>query len=444
MRFYDIVITKPDGGLYVPPSMKNLTNPSGGSRKASFSSRAGAAPNPSALDVTLNIPAYFLSAPRGFSIVRLFGVSLADIAAITHLVNHDIEVYAGMLDGYLPLSKNYKPELLTRGVIWQTSGAWEPRSTTLDLYIAVPTTRNPNLGDETAKVNITFDWKIGTTLESALKDLLSKTYGKSASNPKGADIKINISDQLVARTNMPGGPYKSFNDFCTQLKNFTQSGFTSIKRLDGAPYQGVTMHIRDNTIYADDGTKPGTGSTKYTRDSPLQIKFTDLIGQPTWKTAFSLNFKTIMRGDITLNDYVVLPKGLNSPYVLTQSGQQQAANTPQGLSLPSKHDLAFSGLFQVTEILHTGQFRQASGNSWVSSFDCLVPSAMKKTEPTLTPEDVQEVQKIFAPADPTRPQGPQTPFAQPPSPGPQAQQYGPPNLPPFNAVPPFNVPNLPK
>lgn len=386
MRFYDIVLKK-DGKVFVPPSMQGM-----GFKDVSFSSRtSGRLPNPSALDCTINISAFFISAPRDGALVRLSGVSLADIAQVTHLVDYDIEVYAGMLDGYLPLSKHYGNDLLVRGVVWQTSGNWEPNNTTLDIYIGTPTLRNPTLGAGTA-VNLAFNWPLGTLLKEALEKFLNQSYGYSPSNPKGAQIKIAISDELRARSQFPA-TFDSFLAFAQQLQRYTRDSFRTIKRLDNSPYRGVKMVWRDNTIIASDGTVASpTGGSAHTQNSPLPIHFTDLIGQPVWKTANELVFKTIMRGDIELDDYISLPSWLNSPYVTTTGGTQQAPNDDLGMKEPSKNKIGFPGVFQVQEVLHSGQFRQASALSWTTTVDCFVPSAVKP--PTgLTPPDLGEAGK---------------------------------------------------
>jgi hypothetical protein len=427
MRFYDIVIRQ-NGKVFHPDSMQGM-----GFTDVSYSSLTSSRlPNPSALDLYIDIPAFFMSAPRQGAMIRLSGISLKDIAQVTHLVDADIEVYAGMLDGYLPLAKHFSPDLLTKGLIWQTSGNWEPNNTTLDIYITTPTTRNPALGTG-ARANLAFEWPVGQPLKSALQKFLDQAYGKSSGNPNGATITLEISDQLIARAPFVGN-YGDFTEFCQQLKRFTQDGFRTIKRLDNAPYRGVELFWRNNTIYAVDGTQPpSTGSSTHTEKSPLEIKFEELIGQPGWKTFNELVFKTIMRGDIALADYIKLPSTLASPYVLTGGGGQQAPNDQLGMGLPSKNSLTFSGTFQVQEVRHVGQFRQATGLSWTTTVDCFVPAATTVPD-LLTPAVVEPMPgedrktTLTLPSTPANPLNTGPPRVPPPSTT---------VLPPFQVVPPF-------
>ena len=427
MRFYKIVIRAQgaNGALFTPPSMKgmNLTD-------ASYTSLVNGRQNPAALDVYLNIPAYFFSNPDEGAVLRISGVSLDDISQITHLVDHDIWVYAGMLDGYLPLSKHFNPDLLVQGTITYTQGNWEPNNTTLDIYIGPSTTRNPALGAG-AIVNVAFNWEAGQPLEPALRKFLQQAYGKSTGNPGGADIQIAISNQLVARTQFPG-VYPDFVSFAKELKAFTQRTFPGIQRLDKSAYRGVDILFQNNVFKVQDGTQaPTAGGSGHTNDTPLQIQFVELIGQPTWKTSNLLNFKTIMRGDIGLGDYVTFqPSTLAAPYVLTQSGNgpQSAPNIGTGLTLPSK--LTFGGKFQVTKVLHSGQFRQPSGHGWVTTVDAFVPAP--STVPILTSPGPQVPVPTLPP--PTAANAPFQLF--PPL------TIPPPTSPPA-ALPPFSIPGLP-
>ena len=66
----------------------------------------------------------------------------------------------------------------------------------------------------------------------------------------------------------------------------------------GSSYPGVSIVLQDNVIRVYDGT---------VKPPPIQLLFTDLIGQPTWRQAYTMQITTVMRGDIRVGDYVKLP-----------------------------------------------------------------------------------------------------------------------------------------
>ena len=86
------------------------------------------------------------------------------------------------------------------------------------------------------------------------------------------------------------------------------------------------------------------------------MAFQDLIGQPTWIEAPFIQFKTMMRADLKVGDQVTLPKTL-----VTNSAQAQSSLINQ--------QVAFQGKFQIQTIRHVGNFRQATGDAWVTVFD---------------------------------------------------------------------------
>jgi hypothetical protein len=103
------------------------------------------------------------------------------------------------------------------------------------------------------------------------------------------------------------------------------------------------MIIKQNQIVAYDGS---------TQANAKQIQFTDLIGQPTWYQFGVTQFKTAMRADINVNDYIKMPAG-------------QVTTTAQSAS-QYRQGSVFSGTFWVSSVRHVGNFRQQDSNSWVT------------------------------------------------------------------------------
>jgi hypothetical protein len=106
---------------------------------------------------------------------------------------------------------------------------------------------------------------------------------------------------------------------------------------------------------------------------PLKVtplKFEDLIGQPTWigtpdgkQSGFWINFKTVLRGDISVGDQVVLPDGIIPPYALITPG----AAFPNA---PDKSKLIHTGTWYVMQVHHFANFRQPDADSWTTAFTC--------------------------------------------------------------------------
>lgn len=412
MRFYKIAIYRANGELFIPPSMEGLKL-----KDCSYTSVLDGITSPitSALDVLIDVSVFSATVPRSAKVI-LSGVSLKDIGQMNYLVNGTIDVFGGMLDGYLPLSKHYGDRLVS-GALMYTAGNWEGTNISMELQISLPPGLSPEAQKAGTALNMTLNWPVGEKLEPGLRELLQKTYGKSASNPKGYDIKIEISDRLVARSQQ-SGVYNSLSAMGDALQKYTRDQFRDIPRLDGGKYMGIQITFPNKGVMlVSDGTKPGGVEGTHGIDKPLQILFQDMIGQPSWKSANVLVFKTVMRGDITIGDYIKMPKGLRSPYVTTQTGPGNAPNTEEGIKLPSKNAIAFDGKFNVIDVRHVGQFRQATANSWVTVIECFYvdPEEAKpltEHEKTVREQEKQAAQKgpLFTPTPNWPPPNPATPL----------------------------------
>lgn len=89
------------------------------------------------------------------------------------------------------------------------------------------------------------------------------------------------------------------------------------------------------------------------KNNPLQIEFTDLIGQPTWISYGVVSILCVMRSDIHTGDHILMPKN-SRPLI-------QAASFSQ-----YRDDSAFQGQFEVQSVRFLGNSRQPTADSWIT------------------------------------------------------------------------------
>jgi hypothetical protein len=333
MRYYTIVITNSAGKLITTPS----SVPGSG---ATYTSAIG--PNttlPGALQVELDIPLAAYATPMGAALIRVWGISLQEIAQGTQLnpqykadgttVYFDIKVYGGMRKG-LPLANPSQAGLLVQGSIQQAFGNWINEEQTLDLIIM------PSFGSNTQPKNIVFNWPANTSMADAISSTLQNAFPQY-----GAPV-INISSKLVLN-----GPQVGFYNTVEQFASMVKSLSAPII---GGTYGGVDIFFKNGKFIVSDNTVALT---------PKQIQFQDLIGQPTWISGPTIQFKCPIRADISIGSYVTMP--------------QKGAIVGTGEATPSTAlinlNTAFKGTFYVNQIRHVGNFRQPDAASWVTTFN---------------------------------------------------------------------------
>jgi hypothetical protein len=390
MRFYSIKISKPDGGrVWIPPSMKGL-----GLRDASYASHSGSRFFTSALDVHMDIPMSGAHDAKQGAQVIIMGVGITDIAQSADIHGYAIEIRAGMRKG-LPLAVPKKPELLVVGQIIRCSGNWEGVNTSLHLIIDPsddPVQEDPNK----PRGQLVLNWQDGQPMSEAIQDMLANAYPND-------DLEIAISDKLKVK-GQRAGYYGDLKQAALAIKQFTQGvQFRGITRTDGSAYDGVTIVREGGTIRVYDGTQK---SFRASEDKPVQIDFIDLIGQPTWIEENVISFKTVLRGDLHIGDYIKLPKSLRMPYVLTPP---QASGDPTAKS-PSRNNLIFQGAFPVHSIHHFAQYRQGGAGDWATQFECALPEEAPETQ-TTGPTPAGSIKKEPLPAPPMAPTPADQPFA---------------------------------
>lgn len=328
MRYYKIEITEQDGS----PVIGVQGQPIG-----PFTSlmEFGRTTNLAALNVYLDLPVAAYDSPISTSgLVKIWGLPLAYISQASNLNGKRIVVYGGMSPG-LPLADPSQQGILVTATIQQAFGNWQGTNQTLDMYI------RPSEGGPLAPRNIIFDWKKDTPMAQAIQNALSTAFKK-----EGYKVNVNISPNLVAYENM-AAPYQSVRQFAENMRQLSRDILTNDL------YPGVRIMFSDGEFNVYDVDKAGAIA-----GNPAEIKFTDYIGQPTWLQFGVITFKTVMRGDIAVGDYVRLPSQ-SSFYQLTTVGSQSQERTRS----------AFSGVYQINSVRHLGEFRQRGGDNWVTVFE---------------------------------------------------------------------------
>lgn len=308
MRYYSIQITDPTSGAAI----------------RTYTSFVNGKTLPGALNIELDVPVTAFALPYGAAFVRVWGISLKDVAQASDLNGKSISVYAGMQAG-LPLANPKQSGLIVQGTIQQAFGNWQGTNQTLDMQITVA----QSIGD-TPK-NISFDWKAGTPLEAVITSTLATAF-------PGYTSSISISPNLILSHDEPGF-YGSMVQFAQYVKQMSQS-------ILGGSYRGVDIVLKEKTFTVYDGT---------TQTTPLQIGFNDLIGQVTWIASQLVQLSCVMRADLSVSDFIKMPPGQITTSSASLSQYRQGS--------------VFQGVFQIQTIRHIGNFRQADAASWVTVID---------------------------------------------------------------------------
>jgi len=337
VRYYSLTLTDPNSGQVWQPTATTgaFQKTSSG---ASFTSYANGQTNPAALNIEFDIPVYPYATPQGKSIIRIWGVGLQMLGQASQLAGQNFVLAAGMKAG-LPLANPAQAGIIAQGNVYQAFGNWQGVNQTLDLIC--------NPGELSPAGGISFNWSPGQSLQTALSTALSVF--------KGYTPKFYISANLQPQnsTAQPAN-YPSLETFAGYLAGYTQP--IGAQATGNASYLGVQMSVVGNTINVWDGTAPLSAT--------VQLAFQDLIGQPTWIDAATVNFKTVLRYDIAVGAQIKFPAGIVAPYALT-SANAAAPNAP------SRSKSVFQGTFTVIEAHHFANFRQPDADSWNTTFSAV-------------------------------------------------------------------------
>ena len=282
--------------------------------------------NGAALQVEFDIPAYAYGDPAGNAYVKISGVNFSDIQQAANLNGADILIYGGMAKG-LPLANPQQAGVLLKGSVFQCFGNWQGNQASLELMVTA------KAGTNDAPVNLAYVWRKGTTLQSAVTQALQIAF-------PGAVVTGSWSSSLVYTEDQPFS-YKTL----AQLAKWVAD--TSHVINPDPAYIGAQIAPTPNGFNLYDGTALPVAK---------EISFLDLIGQPTWLDAGTMQFKTVLRADLNVGDLVKMPQGTN--VINTVNSFARFRNTT-----------AFQGEFQIRNIRHLGNSRQPSADSWCTVID---------------------------------------------------------------------------
>lgn len=340
-RYYRVeigtVVTGAPAGTTAAGANPSATAYGGGSSAVFTNRLPNGKPDPGAQMVELDLPVTVAATPTGQASVKIWGVSLNQIAQASNFNNAAVAIHGGMQPG-LPLANRMAPYsgLLVRGYILQAFGNWMGLAQSLDLVISTDGS-SIDSGTQAQPVNISFAWKKGTPLKTALQSTLSVAYPK-------LKLNIEISDQLVLPADEHAA-YPTFNQFADFIKRMAQG-------ILGPTYPGVDMVITNQTLIVFDGIT-STGAP-----APKQLDFIDLIGQPTWIGPFQVQFSTVMRADIGVGDTIKFPR----------LSMYQTATTAQSTTQYGDRNSTFTGAWQIQQLRHVGNSRDPDGMRWITSY----------------------------------------------------------------------------
>lgn len=319
MRYYDIVLTA--GGSKTP--------------YREWTSHPNGVFDPNALDIEFDCQvANFAASPQIFT-VTIRGVSLQDLSQAQQFTGMQFSMKGGMQAG-LPLANPKQAGLLVSGEVLQAYGNWEGIDMRLDLVIG-PSTYTLN-----EPGNLVLNWQAGQSLSQALQQTFAVAY-------PNVPLTANVSSQLV----------QNFDEvhFCSTLQEMAQcvQGITQGYFL-GPGYSGVNITAQNGQFSVWDSTY---------NPKPIQINFTDFVGQPTWIDVNTMICKLVLRADIQLGAVIQMPQGMqNQPGAVTTSPQQYYPSS-------ANSQTAFQGAFNVSDVRHIGSYRSPDGASWITVIKCL-------------------------------------------------------------------------
>jgi hypothetical protein len=362
MRYYNLVIADPiTGEVYKSNATTDgfnfasvirgskITDPNGVTKSAggsTFTSTSNGSVSgvniPGALNIEFDISAFPFNTPKGTAWIRVWGIGLGMIGQAADFNPNpfknrqgaSISLSAGMQKG-LPLTNPAQAGQILQGNVLQAFGNWQGVNQTLELIVGPPVAQKGQ--------DIMFHWPAGMPLATALSLTFQQGFSKYSTT---SIVKI----ARIVQACDEHGHYESLFQFAGYIAERSMALGAATY---GHNYSGVAITVTGNVIYAYDDMNPR---------QTIQLKFADLIGQPTWINPATVSFKTVMGSDIAIGDRVRFPSEIVAAYALTTA----AAAFPNA---PSRSKSAFQGTFKVTDTRHVANFRQADADSWVTTFE---------------------------------------------------------------------------
>jgi len=287
--------------------------------------------DPAALQIDYDALIAPYGTPSGASTVSIHGISLKDLTQPQQFAGMNLELKAGMKAG-LPLVNPAQAGTIMRGQVFQCFGNWEGLEQTLDFVIipAAYTVDNPG--------NFVLNWRAGMSLSDALRQTLDVAYPNTP-------ITMNISADLV----------QAYDEIhvCGTLDQLAQM------------VGDITEGVFDNRVNIGiQGGKIVVFDTTYS-PAPIQLVFTDFVGQPTWIAVNTIQLKMVARADLVMGGLVRMPEGLQNLPGFVTTGQSASPSTV-------KYETTFQNNFIVNELRQIGNFRSADASQWVTIANCIM------------------------------------------------------------------------
>jgi hypothetical protein len=218
-------------------------------------------------------------------------------------------------------------------------------------------------------LNLVLNWAPGQPLGDAVKQALAIAL-------PGLPISVNVSPMLTNNTGqVVAGFYRNLSSFAQVLQERSVN-IVSANPYGGTGYPGLQIAVQNGGISVFDGQGPTASNVK-------AISFVDLVGQPTFRSAFQVQITCILRGDLSLGQVISLPQ----TQVTIASGQNFAPNQPRST-------LNFGGgLYLVVGLRHVGSYKQADGTRWITLVDC-VPSTPQNSNVARPPAGNVSIESI--------------------------------------------------
>jgi len=354
-RFYSVAISSLTTPA-APAANGNVAIIGGVSNALTFTSVTNGVFNPAALLVEFDFFSYInAAAGTDGATITIHGVSLSNISQAQKFTGRNVQVSAGMSGG-LPLEDPTQKGLILSGQIRQAWANWVGTEMNLNLLVFPSGFTNDRPG------NFVLNWVAGTSLQDALTVTLNTAYATATTGQTPIGLQFNLSRPYILGRNV-NHQCATLTALSDQIFSTTQSPGASTDSATGVMLSsGVTISTPvNNTIIISDNVLQGA------KQKP--IKYTDMIGQPTWVNANSMMVTTVMRGDIQVGSLLTMPQGPGGPGQVTLSGVGNALGAVQPSNI--NYQTAFQGQFQANAIRHIGNSRDTGPTAWVSVFDCL-------------------------------------------------------------------------
>jgi hypothetical protein len=301
--------------------------------------------DPGALNIEMDIPVVSEDIPSGQGYLKIWGISLDMVNNASKLNYKNITIYAGFQKG-LPLANAQilaspvRNGIIFKGSIYQAFGNWQGNEQTIEMFLGPQLSPNTKPGQNTPMI---LTCPIGANYGSSIRSALELA---------GITVdSLSISPSLSTAILPAIGSHPTLFDFATAIKSASKAtlsfvpGYDGIKIIRKQPNSVTSLPM----VTVTDNTAPPTSA-------PISINFSDMIGQPVWLDFNTLQLKLMMRSDISIGMQVLLPPNYA---ILTAQSQSQL-----------KNGIAYTGTAYVNAVRYIGNFRQETGDSWITIVDC--------------------------------------------------------------------------